>query len=149
MKDLALTIPGDVLANAKIPRARMESELKKELALQLYREGIVSGFGACRIAGIEKSELQYLLGERGIAQHYDVEHYEQDLEAVAEWQAPQLNRQHDAADQFRRDRPLGFIAGTVRRSHRGKGTQPILTGCGGLVHFWSVSSQRRYVNGSG
>ena len=89
MKDLALTIPADVLAVAKIPRARMESELKKELALQLYREGIVSGFGACRIAGIEKSELQYLLGERGIAQQYDVEDYEQDLEAVAEWQAPQ------------------------------------------------------------
>lgn len=43
----------------------MEAELKKVLALQLYLEGIVSGFGACRIAGIEKAELQYLLGTRG------------------------------------------------------------------------------------
>ncbi len=88
MKDMALTIPGDVLAVARIPRARMETELKKELALQLYREGIVSGFGACRIAGIEKAELQYLLGTRGIAQQYDVEDYEQDMEALAGWQAP-------------------------------------------------------------
>ncbi len=60
---------------------------KKELALQLYREGIVSGLGACRIAGIEKAELQYLLGERGIAQQYDVDDYEQDMEALAGWQA--------------------------------------------------------------
>ena len=88
-KDMALTIPGDVLAAVRIPRARIETELKKELALQLYREGIVSGFGACRIAGIEKAELQYWLGQRGIAQQYDIDDYEQDKEAMAAWQAQQ------------------------------------------------------------
>ena len=82
MKDMALTIPGDVLAVVRIPRARIEAELKKELALQLYREGIVPSFGACRIAGIEKAEFQYLLGQRGIAQQYDVDDYEQDKETL-------------------------------------------------------------------
>jgi len=84
MKDVTLTIPGDVLAAAKIPRQRLQQELKKELALQLYREGLVSNFGACRLAGLEKPEFQYLLGQRGIAQQYDVEDYEQDLENLAQ-----------------------------------------------------------------
>lgn len=85
MNDITLTIPGVALATAKLPRARMESELRKELALQLYREGIVASFGACRIAGIEKAELQYLLGERGIPQQYDVEDYRQDKDVVSQW----------------------------------------------------------------
>jgi predicted HTH domain antitoxin len=35
----------------------MESELLKELALQLYREGLVSSAGACQVAGLMKSIL--------------------------------------------------------------------------------------------
>ena len=84
MKDVTLTIPSEVLAVAKIPRQRLELELKKELALQLYREGLISHFGACRLAGLEKSEFQYLLGQRGIAQQYDLEDYEQDMKEARE-----------------------------------------------------------------
>ena len=57
MKDVHLTIPGEVLATAKIPRQRLEAELKKELALQLYREGLIAGGSACRLAGLTKLEF--------------------------------------------------------------------------------------------
>lgn len=52
MKDLQLTIPGDILATTKIPRQRLEAQLKTELALQLYREGLIAGGGACRQSAI-------------------------------------------------------------------------------------------------
>jgi len=59
--------------------------LKKELAVQLYREGLISGFGACRLAGLEKAEFQYLLGQRGVCQQYDVDDYDQDMETLSAW----------------------------------------------------------------
>lgn len=87
MSDISLTIPGDALAAVKIPRHRLQSELKKQLAIQLYREGLISGAGACRIAGVAKAEFQYLLGQCGVAQQYDVEDYRKDLEHLAAWRA--------------------------------------------------------------
>jgi len=54
MGAITIEIPEDVLLSAKILRKRIKEELKKELALHLYREGIVS-FGAARkLAGIPK-----------------------------------------------------------------------------------------------
>ena len=85
MKDVTLTLPGEAFVRAKIPRQRLQRELKKELALQLYREGLISGFGACSLADMGKADFQDLLGQRGIPQQYDVEDYEQDLENVAAW----------------------------------------------------------------
>ena len=85
MKDVTLTLPGEALVRTKIPRHRLQRELKKELALQLYREGLISGFGACCLADMGKLEFQDLLGQRGIPQQYDVEDYEQDLENLAAW----------------------------------------------------------------
>ena len=64
MKDITLLIPGEVVAHARIPRTRIDAELRKELALQLYREGIVSGGAACQLAELSKLEFQQLLGER-------------------------------------------------------------------------------------
>jgi predicted HTH domain antitoxin len=85
MKDLTLVIPGEVLEAVRIPRHRFGPELKKELAVQLYREGLISGFGACRLAGLEKAEFQYLLGQRGVCQQYDVDDYDQDMETMSAW----------------------------------------------------------------
>lgn len=86
MKDVLVSIPGEALANVKIARQDLDSELKKHLALQLYRSSLVSGAGACRIAGVSKAEFQYLLGEAGICQQYGVEDFEQDLEHLQAWQ---------------------------------------------------------------
>lgn len=78
---------GRGLATARMPRLGLEAELKRQLALQLYREGLVSGAGACRIAGLAKAEFQYLLGQRGVCQQYDLEDYRKDVEHLAAWAA--------------------------------------------------------------
>jgi predicted HTH domain antitoxin len=85
MRAHMLQLPEDVLRNAKIPRQHWDSVLKRELALQLYREGMLSFADARRLAEMEKIEFHMLLGERQIPRQYDVEDYEQDLENLAAW----------------------------------------------------------------
>jgi predicted HTH domain antitoxin len=89
MKTLAIEIPEEVMVAVKIPRNRWETELKKELALQLYRENLISFANAHRLAGMTKIEFHYLLGERKIPRQYDVEDYEKDLENLAKWRSNQ------------------------------------------------------------
>lgn len=86
MGSITIEIPDDVLLAAKLPRERIKEELKKELALHLYREGILS-FGAVRkLAGMEKLDFHFLLGQRKISRHYDLEDYKKDLEYIAKWE---------------------------------------------------------------
>lgn len=89
MKTLALDIPEEVLVSVKIPRNRWKTDLKRELALQLYRENMISFANAHRLAGMTKIEFHYLLGERQIPRQYDIEDYEKDLENLAHWRASQ------------------------------------------------------------
>ena len=59
MNDLVLTLPGEALANARIPPAEMERELLRRLAAALFSDGIVGGAAACRLAGMDKAEFQH------------------------------------------------------------------------------------------
>jgi len=85
MNDLVLTLPREALANARIPPAELERELRRRLAAALFSDGIVSGAAACRLAGMEKAEFQYWLGERGITQPIDASDYTQERENLSEW----------------------------------------------------------------
>ncbi len=87
MKTLSIQIPEEIMFTAKIPRKQWASQIKKELALQLYREGLVSFANAHRLAGMNKIDFHYLLGERKIPRQYDIEDYEKDLENLAEWRS--------------------------------------------------------------
>ena len=80
-----LELPEEVLRHAKIPRQQWDNVLKRELALQLYREGILSFANARRLAEMEKLDFHMLLGERQIPRQYDVEDYEQDIENLVAW----------------------------------------------------------------
>ena len=64
----------------------MKEELRKELALQLYRESLIHGAGACRLAGMAKAEFQYRLGERGIARQLQSSDFEEELENLKSWE---------------------------------------------------------------
>jgi predicted HTH domain antitoxin len=89
MHTFSLKIPEELLLTAKIPRQYWEQEIKKELALQLYREGIFSFANARRLAEMSKIEFHYLLGERQIPRQYDITEYKKDLENLAKWRAKQ------------------------------------------------------------
>lgn len=89
MRTLTLDIPEAVLSGVKIPRTRLKSDLKRELALQLYREQMISFANAHRMADMSKIEFHHLLGERQIPRQYDVEDYEKDMENLARWKGAQ------------------------------------------------------------
>ena len=50
-------------------------------------DGVISGAAACRMAGVEKAEFQFLMGERGIAQPLDESDLAQDAAGIAAWKA--------------------------------------------------------------
>lgn len=79
-----LNIPDDLLPTIKIPQQRMTNELLKELALQLYRERLISFANAHRLADMSKIEFHYLLGQREIPRHYDETAYDNDLQTLAQ-----------------------------------------------------------------
>ena len=85
MNDLVLTLPGEALAHARIPPADMERELRRRLAAALFSDGIVGGAAACRLAGMDKAEFQYWLGERGISQPLGAADYRQERENLTAW----------------------------------------------------------------
>lgn len=87
MKTMTLDIPEEFLVGVKIPRNRLQADLKRELALQLYRENMISFANAHRLANMSKLEFHYLLGERQIPRQYDVEDYKKDLENLSRWKA--------------------------------------------------------------
>jgi len=89
MRTLTLDIPEAVLTAVKIPRNRLKIDLKRELALQLYRENMISFANAHRLADMSKIEFHYLLGERQIPRQYDEEDYDSDMEHLARWNTAQ------------------------------------------------------------
>jgi predicted HTH domain antitoxin len=85
MKGISLEIPGEVLSAVRIPRAQLESELRRRLAAALFADGVLGGFAACKLAGMGKAEFQHWLGEHGIEQPLDVSDYESDCNHLEEW----------------------------------------------------------------
>lgn len=81
MKNINLEIPEDILYHAKI-KGNMRNELKKELAIHLYEEKILSLGNAIRLSGLSFMEFQDLLGKRKIPRHYDISDLEKDLENI-------------------------------------------------------------------
>ncbi len=80
-----IEIPEEIAASIKLPKHRLNGELVKELALQLYRERMISFANAHRLAGMSKVAFHHLLGDRQIPRHYGEDAYEQDLDALTEW----------------------------------------------------------------
>jgi len=77
-KAVAIEIPREISQAARMS----PEELKRELAIHLFEEGKLS-FGKARsLAAMTIWEFQQLLGSRGIAVHYDIEDYEEDLETL-------------------------------------------------------------------
>jgi predicted HTH domain antitoxin len=72
---MSLTIPDDVLAAAHMS----EAELKRELALTLFRQDRLTLAQASRLAEMSYLEFQALLAERSIPLHYGIDEFHEDL----------------------------------------------------------------------
>jgi len=77
--DVQLHIPESVVQAMRLPEERISQELLLELAIALYRQGILSFGKARELAGMGKYEFGHLLGDRGVLRHYGPEELEDDL----------------------------------------------------------------------
>jgi len=75
---LILTIPDELIEAIKLPKGRLESELKKEFTFFLYKKGMATMGVARRLAGISKWEFIDNLGERKIERHYSKKELKED-----------------------------------------------------------------------
>lgn len=90
MNVVHIEVPEKLLVDFAFPRNQWEIELKKELALQLYRDKLMSFANARRLAGLSRIEFHYLLGEHRIPRHYDVEEYLDDMKTLEQWDAREI-----------------------------------------------------------
>jgi predicted HTH domain antitoxin len=82
MKSLIFDIPEELLLNLKIPKEYWKSELKKELAIHLYREGFLSFGNSRRLAEMNKWDFHNLLGNRKIPRQYTDDDFQDDLKQI-------------------------------------------------------------------
>ena len=76
---LILHIPNSVAEALRLPEARREEALLRELAVTLYNQGLLSLGKARELARLDKYAFSRLLGERGIARHYGQEELGEDI----------------------------------------------------------------------
>lgn len=77
--DFHLTIPRSVADALALPEGRKPETLRRELAVTLYREELLSFGKARELAGLSKYDFGRLLGERSVERHYGPEELEEDL----------------------------------------------------------------------
>ena len=76
---ISIEIPDSVARAMRLPPADQRHQLKVELALSLYAQGILSFGKARELAGTTKLEFGLLLGKRNIPRHYEQEDLAGDL----------------------------------------------------------------------
>lgn len=80
MAKLTLEVPPEVVGALRLPPDEMEGELRKELALALYRRGVLSSGKARLIAQMTRWQFDQLLAERQIPRHYTESDLEDDVQ---------------------------------------------------------------------
>lgn len=76
---LMLEIPDSVARAMRLPPRERRKQLKTELAVSLYGQGILSLGKACELADMGKVEFGILLGRRNIPRVYDEQDLQDDL----------------------------------------------------------------------
>jgi predicted HTH domain antitoxin len=76
---LQISISDSIVQALRLPEQRIEQELRRELAIALYAQEILSFGKARELAEMDKYEFGQLLSRRGIFRHYDFEELDDDL----------------------------------------------------------------------
>ena len=79
---LTVTIPDEILATLKLPPRNAAEEIKKELAVHLFAEGLLPEASACRLAGLSRLAFERVLGERKIPARYSAADLDADVQAL-------------------------------------------------------------------
>lgn len=74
-----LDIPESVVNSIRLPFPEIEPRLRKELAVALYAQGILSFGKAAELADVDRYAFAELVGERNVPRHYTEQDLAQDL----------------------------------------------------------------------
>ncbi|MFP8951760.1 UPF0175 family protein [Natrialbaceae archaeon A-arb3/5] len=74
----SIDVPGDVYDSLNVPEGKRDEVLRRELAVALYREGILSVGKARELSGLSRPDFHRLLGDREVDRHYTLEELEED-----------------------------------------------------------------------
>ena len=77
-----MDFPKDVLLAADISEANASSDIKKHLALYMFKERILSFGQASELSGLNKLEFIELAGSKGVPLNYDTNDYREDLNTI-------------------------------------------------------------------
>ena len=76
---MGMVIPDEILQSARMT----EAELRREIALLLFRMDKLTLGQAGKFAGMNLLQFQHLLAGHGIPVHYDINEFEEDLKTLA------------------------------------------------------------------
>lgn len=80
MTSLTLEVPKEVVEAMRLPQMEIEAELRKELAVILYRRGVLSLGKARLLAKMSRRDFIDLLGQRDVPRHFTEDDLNSDLE---------------------------------------------------------------------
>jgi predicted HTH domain antitoxin len=76
---LQILISDSIVQALRLPEQRIELELRRELAIALYTQDILSFGKARELAEVDKYEFGQLLSSRGVERHYGFAELDDDL----------------------------------------------------------------------
>ncbi|WP_017314860.1 UPF0175 family protein [Mastigocladopsis repens] len=76
---LQISISDSIVQALRLPEQRIEQELRRELAIALYTQDILSFGKARELAEMDKYEFGQLLARRPVVRHYSFEELNDDL----------------------------------------------------------------------
>lgn len=79
MTSLTLEVPQEVVEAMRLPQAEIEAELRKELAVILYKRGVLSLGKARLLAQLTRRDFIELLGQRDVPRHFTEDDLNADL----------------------------------------------------------------------
>lgn len=85
---IGVEVPDVILESGAWTRDVIEAEVRRQVALALYRSKAVSEGKAAQIAGMNRFEFSHFLGERRVERNYGLEELRKDLEWVKGYQGP-------------------------------------------------------------
>jgi predicted HTH domain antitoxin len=74
-----MEFPKDILLAADISETNAASDIKKYLALYMFKERLLSFGKATELSGMDKLGFLELAGSKGIPLNYDIDDYHEDL----------------------------------------------------------------------
>lgn len=82
MGEVTVVIPSDLSRILRVDEKQLPKLVGIYLAVELYREGVVSLGKAAEIAGVTKAEMMEILASKGVPLNYTEEDLQEDIETL-------------------------------------------------------------------